>query len=540
VLREVARIVALPVLPPIEQRAAPFGQGLHLAGSPRTLRPIQVAALGEAQRAGGLLGIIGVGQGKFLISVLAASVIRCERPLLLVPPALVEQTRTELLEWSQHVRIHPNLLVMSYNDLSTVGGQARLTDAAPDLIIADEVHHLRREGSARTRRLMRWFIDHPTTRFVGLSGTMSSRSVLDYDHIAELALRERSPLPTEWVEAEAWAAVLDPGGEPTVHQVAAVAPLLKAFPAPTPAASLHARLSSAPGVVCTVDTSAAQCSLRVEMRRFVPPAALKEAMRVLRTTWTLPDGTELLRACEFAAAVKQLQVGFYYVWDWNSLGGKNEQWLAARAAWARVVRVLLERGLSEVDSPLQVEQYVQAKGTRSQQEALELWLAIADTVTPPVATRWVSHDVIDHVLDRLDVLEQERGPVLVWCEHRATLEALEDSGVRVLRPGDAVPTVPITLALPRHSFGVGKNLQAWNTSLVLEPTASGTTWEQLIGRTHREGQQADDVLLEVPFWDGMALVYLKSALEDAQYVQDSTGQKQKLLLASTTHPANFL
>ena len=187
-----------------------------------------------------------------------------------------------------------------------------------------------------------------------------------------------------------------------------------------------------------------------------------------------------------------------------------------------------------------MEQYVQAHGTRSQRDELEHWLSIADAVTPPVATRWVSHDVVDHVLDRLDVLEAERGPVLVWCEHRATLEVLADCGVRVLRPGDAVPTTPTTLALPRHSFGVGKNLQAWSTSLVLEPTASGTTWEQLIGRTHREGQQADDVLLEVPFWDGMALVYLKSAMEDAQYVQDSTGQKQKLLLASTTPPANFL
>jgi hypothetical protein len=53
-----------------------------------------------------------------------------------------------------------------------------------------------------------------------------------------------------------------------------------------------------------------------------------------------------------------------------------------------------------------------------------------------------------------------------------------------------------------------------------------------IGRTHREGQDADDVLVEVPFWDGIALSYLTAARDDAAYVQQSTGQQQKLLLAS--------
>ena len=539
-LPEVARILALPVVKG-EVRAPPVclvpGGSLYLPDTPRRLRPGQLAALGEAQRANGLLGIIGVGQGKFLISVLSPSVISCERPLLLVPPALVKQTKAEIHAWGKHVRIHPALRVMSYNDLSTKGGEAQLQAIQPDLIIADEVHSLKRRESARTRRFIRWFQEHPDTRLVALSGTISSRSLTDYDHIAEMALREGSPLPRSWVEVEAWAACIDAKRDPpTPHQQAAAAPLLEAFPTLVRSvqASYYARLRSCPGVICTVDTSAAECSLRVEARRFLPPATLVEAITDLRKTWTLPDGTELLRASEFAAAVRQLQVGFYYVWDWGP-AGPAQDWLFARAAWAKVVRDTLARNTPGVDSPAQVEDLVRSAGPAQARHALTAWEAIEDDHKPPQVARWVSYAVVDHVLDQVARLERERGPVLVWCDSIALLTACVDSGLRTLKPGDALPAKPTTLVLPRHSFGTGRNLQAWSTNLVLEPASSGTAWEQLIGRTHREGQEADDVLVEVPYWDGIALHYITEAKADAAYVENTTGQKQKLLLASYTN-----
>lgn len=274
-LPEVARILALPRIEGM--RAPPTNaDSLRLPGpSTAELRPGQLAALGEAQRERGLLGVIGVGQGKLLISLLAPSVIEgVERPLLLVPAQLVPQTRTELAVWSNVFRVHPNLKVMSYHDLSTATGQAALQAHNPDLIIADECHHLRHRTAARTRRLVRWFQENPTTLFVALSGTITSRSVADFDHLAELALRERSPLPCDWLELEAWAAVIDAHGEPTPHQLGAVAPLLAAFPTAANAREAFLmRLRSAPGVICTVDTSAAECSLRLVPHRPERPAA---------------------------------------------------------------------------------------------------------------------------------------------------------------------------------------------------------------------------------------------------------------------------
>ena len=533
-LPEVARILALPRIEGM--RAPPTNaHTLRLPGpSPAVLRPGQLAALGEAQRERGLLGVIGVGQGKLLISLLAPSVIEgVERPLLLVPAQLVPQTRTELQRWSAVFRVHPNLKVMSYNDLSTATGQAALQAHNPDLIIADECHHLRHRTAARTRRLVRWFQENPTTLFVALSGTITSRSVADFDHLSELALRERSPLPREWLELEAWAAVMDAHGEPTSHQTGAVAPLLAAFPkAANAREAFLMRLRSAPGVICTIDTSAAECSLRLEPHRLPdPPPALRDALRDLRRAWVLPDGTEILRASDFAAAERQLQSGFYYVWDWGA-AGPDQEWLAARAAWSAEVRSILARRLPFVDSPLQAETWVRSRPNTGAAAALAAWEAIEDRCRPPQVARWVSYAVMDATLRRVEALEHDHGAVLVWVESVAVMDVLESMGLDVLRPGQPVPTKPRTLVLSRHSHGVGRNLQGWSTNLLVEPMSSGTAIEQLIGRTHREGQEADEVYIEVIHWTALPLRGIEAAMEDARYVETSTGQRQKLLLCS--------
>jgi hypothetical protein len=69
-------------------------------------------------------------------------------------------------------------------------------------------------------------------------------------------------------------------------------------------------------------------------------------------------------------------------------------------------------------------------------------------------------------------------------------------------------------------------------NLVLEPPSNGQAWEQLLGRTHRVKQPRD----QVDFW-----VYshteslrgaLRTALDDARYIEQTTGARQKLLAAS--------
>ena len=72
----------------------------------------------------------------------------------------------------------------------------------------------------------------------------------------------------------------------------------------------------------------------------------------------------------------------------------------------------------------------------------------------------------------------------------------------------------------------------WAHNLVLSWPASGSTAEQLISRTHRAGQQSDEVYVDYVAHTR----YLKHALfqsqRDARYIESSLGTPQRLCYGS--------
>ena len=165
------------------------------------LWPTQSAALVEAEKAWGMFGALGVGAGKSLISLLLPDVFESKRTVLLVPSSLKNQLKTrDFFDYGRHFKLPlDRITVVSYDELSVATGAFVLDRIEPDLIVSDESHNLARVQSARTKRFIRFMQTHPSTRFCGMSGTVTRRSLRDYSHLCEIALRGNSPpaLPLE-------------------------------------------------------------------------------------------------------------------------------------------------------------------------------------------------------------------------------------------------------------------------------------------------------------------------------------------------------
>lgn len=506
------------------------------------LRPAQARALEALRLYRGLLGPIGTGHGKSLITLLAPVAFGAKRPLLLIPANMRVPLANERVKFAEHWKLCDNLTVLSYSMLSVESGANALENLAPDLIIADEAHNLRHLTSARSKRLIRYFQAHPETRFAALSGTLTARSVKDYAHLAELALREGSPLPLERFDLEAWARILDSDQEPQgptdylLYQ--ALLPEwrnLNHERRPVARKRFSERLNATPGVVATSDASVGASLLFEEID--VPPCdIMREALKELEKTWTRPDGEELPDAMSTARVGKQLSVGFYYQWVWPN-GEPDLDWLTARNRWAAWVRIVLLQGRAELDSPLRVRKAVEA-GRLSDPRGralLDAWRAQEHKPEPDVEAVWLSDVVVRRAVEwAVQRLEEGTGGI-VWYYERAVGERLAAYGLPLY---DAERDAPVTweeapvFAASITAHGTGKNLQPWAHNLILSWPASGSTAEQLISRTHRAGQKADEVYV-----DYIAHTrYLKFALfqsqRDARYIEASLNTPQRICYGS--------
>ena len=99
----------------------------------------------------GMLGSVGVGKGKTLAFALMPTVFGCTKPVLLIPPDMREETKSQHWEWSQHYWFEPPEIV-AYSTLSRPESTALLTELEPDLIMADECQALKHSDTARTKR----------------------------------------------------------------------------------------------------------------------------------------------------------------------------------------------------------------------------------------------------------------------------------------------------------------------------------------------------------------------------------------------------
>lgn len=588
-MTETARCIAVRRAPAAPADMTPE---LLLPGSSAALRPIQSAALRSIRECRGGLFPIGVGHGKTLIALLAGTVLEAELAVVLTRASVVSQMERDYHTWRAHFRM-PRVKLLSYPTLSRPERSeelSRLAERYGDrlVLVADEAHELRRFTAARTKRVARLLTRHPAIRFVALSGTITARSVKDYAHLAEWALRDGSPVPRTAEdfadELATWCRAFDSDGRPNGLDWDAVWPVLEAFGPQLECRACHGsgrtrppssyqcpacggsgdgrtdlvgdarqayartalreRLHDTHGIVATTDASIG-ASLVIRTVAPAVPAQIRAWLDLIDDQHENPDGEILPDDLSRGRAKRNLCMGFFQRWEWPN-GQPDEPWLRARRGWNMHVSEQLENHSDDgYDSPLLVWRRVadEVRERTDTGERLdpihEAWLRWEDQRAkrpPPSVAEWYSTYALDAVADLLAKLHDEETPAIVWYESRAVEIALRQMGLRCYGAGTLPPEVPPgqkapTVAMSSRSHGTGRNLQAWACNLVVEPSGDGGWWEQLIGRTHRQGQEADEIvvyaLAHASFGDA-----LERAKAGADYIQSSTGNLQKLLLAT--------
>ena len=536
------RIVALPTM-----STRPYFQHDLCISGERSLWPHQAACLQALQEEGGCIGLIGVGQGKTLIAALAATVlgISPEQALLLLPAGLESEFYRQAKDHHPHFRLTiPRIL--RYSILSRPSGVQLLEDMQPELIILDEAHRIANLDSARGRRLLYYLCKHPNTQLLVMSGTLIRKSIKDLQVFCKYALGHRSPLPLTYGDTESWAAVLDQtkGGRfpqkedfPRLEPVAwwyaqrckMDPPAGQGFAAKQSymRKAFHERLTTAPGVVATTETSC-DASIYFQRRRPALSPVMKKALKSLEDTWELPDGTELCEALEMDRARRQLSLGYYYKWDWPN--GVDQEWMDKRKAWHKELRGWLKKKMPGVDSPKMVEDFVRYRQWGKTQ-VLDEWMQVKARwfPHPPVKTVWLDGEWFDETILRISLTDDP----IVWYSSRAECERLRSLELlEVVKPGQDVRRGRRPVALSIKSHGTGLNLQEWTHNVVLSPPSAGDTWEQLVGRTHRPGQEADEVWFEVFVHTPYLNSAWSGAKEGARFLFETTGGAQKLLLGT--------
>jgi hypothetical protein len=260
----------------------------------------------------------------------------------------------------------------------------------------------------------------------------------------------------------------------------------------------------------------------------------------LNDTWQTPQGEELDSALALVRARRQMICGFYYYWKWE--GEPDKEWLEARSDWAKACRLFCSKAPEGIDTPALLERAIimflkkeiDVKFPKELVLTYIQWAKQKHKPLPPVGVKWFSQYFLKAIIDWANA---QKEPPLIWYEHTALAYALSQlTGWKIYGTGKEADealtqvTEPHIALISIRSHSQGKNLQVWGNHFIAHPLSDGARWEQLLGRSHRQGQTRKEVTVTVPNFSEFSTA-LRSAKESAKYIEDSTGLKQRLLNA---------
>lgn len=462
----------------------------------------------------------------------------------------------------------------------------------PNLIILDEAHNVKNPKAARTERLRR-FIRARRPKLCALSGTITSKSINDYHYQLAQALGVNCALPMSESLTASWSFVLDPEqpnqirGAGSQSKTGPLRPLVdwarrnfprEEIPSGVPGfrKAFKLRLTSAPGVVATGDADIG-VSLVVENRPVpefksaVGYSDMKKFMDEVEDLWRTPSGDEIQHGFHKWRYLYELTSGFYYKLRWPTLAelartGLNEDEArvyldeaqhhhAKQQKYHKLLRRWIEhRGYPRLDTPLLIGSNMAQHGARDVgPELYEQWREMKDLefdgmperISEPVricdyklkhaltwaieqqarkrgnrgGLIWYHHDEVGVWLDEL---LRATDLDFMWCPSESHRKGMNNA---ILDPRNKDKIVVASMG----GHGTGKNLQFHENQLFIQWPRKADLAEQVLGRTHRNGQQADELLPAMMNTLDFDHQNLWACLIDALYIHQTTGSRQKLI-----------
>lgn len=558
------RILDLPISEPDAEALRDFYTEKHKTPDGEwRLTAAQALMLYEATQLRGGIGAISVGGGKTLLSALLPLELGVdpERTLVVSSAGLVKEAADIYPEMAAQFQI-PALTYVSSDLISR--RQDLFESYEPQLIVIDEIDAFKNPKAARFVRLARYVLKVREEReciVVGLSGTLTRESIEDFAHLVALCLGEQAPVPSTWNEVQRWARCIDasPKLPPKGHDWTRLEPL-RAWAEETDETvtlqtrtrrAFRRRFETAPGVVVSTGSS---CDLPIHGTHvtFDLPSEVEDAIASLESEDAeYPDGIDLLDPLGIFAKKLQLTQGFYYYFDWPE--GPDYEWLSYRSEYAAAIHDFASRRgkALKLETPGLVQSRLIAAAAVSGLEAIcgraprvvkemlhkdvslwiafKNWLAVLDRPMPPTATAWYD----DFVVDR--ALELAQGRALIWTSHNAVADAFARRGVYVAPKGESPAPGHKVAVVSTHSHARGFNLQhRFHRNVVTCSPGSAGTWEQLLGRTHRQGQTKDVELYVMQHHELLRSLF-KNARKKARYIEETIGAPQKITTIKFSH-----
>ena len=496
----------------------------------------------EFEKAEGLVALAGCGTGKTLTTFLLPLIAKATNPLLIVPASLRDKTKNEWLGYSKHFNLIP-IEVISYEQIQTPKGKDLLFKLSPDLIICDEAHYLKNLRSARASRLGLYLAKKQDTKFVVLSGTLMNKSIADIAHLSDWALLDRSPFPRESRQVQVWDRLIN--GEASGFEYIEFKRHWQVDGLAVKE-SIYKRLATCDGVVLT-GKDVVPSSLNMYASKLQVPKSLTQAINQAFNEKRMADALgdfeldikmiedsqHLWKTTDAFAlrAYSQMMMGFLYVWDWPH--GPDEEWLATRSLYGKAIRQVLDLEIEGIDSPAMVEQNVDILPIAFQRYFLmaqSAWEAQKHKEKPPTKCIWLDDYFVDAIKAWVATREDD---FIIWVSMSELGSRLEQElGIPYYKGGSEIPNTKSHRCIASiKAHGTGKNLQAWNINLIAHPLSDPSMWEQLLARTHRHGQEADEVEMHY-FSHGLFGSAMWKARQGADTISRITGQEQRLKYAT--------